>query len=203
VDFVPNDAIGVYQLQIKLIGRPQIIDDAGRAVAVPGQQPWAVLARLLLADGPIGRRQIASEIFCETDDPLGALRWCLAALRRALGAETLQGDPIQLNLPDGIAVDIRSVEMVDCGLVEPAGFLEGIEPAAGAAFSTWLLVAREQIASQLHQHFRRSAIEALARGNSTTAMKFAECTIRIQPLDEGGTFCWSKRWLWLGKRKPP
>lgn len=186
-------------MRIKLIGRPQIIDDDGRVITVPGQQPWAVLARLLLADGPIGRRQIASELFCETDDPLGALRWCLAALRRALGPETLRSDPIELNLPKGVIVDISSVGMVGGKMIEPAGFLEGIEPAASVAFSTWLLVSREQIASQIHQHFRRSAIEALARGNPATAMKFAECAIRTQPLDESGHILLVKALAMAGK----
>ena len=46
---------------------------------------------------PVARAQLAELIFGDADDPLGALRWTLAQLRRALGApDTLRGDPLEL-----------------------------------------------------------------------------------------------------------
>ena len=66
-----------------------------------GLQAWAVLARVLLSDRPLARRELVGELFPETSDPLGSLRWCLAALRRALQApDSLTGDPIRPELPD-------------------------------------------------------------------------------------------------------
>ena len=72
-------------LSIRLLGPPALERD-GRSVAAPrGRKAWAVLAYLLLAERPPGRRQLAELLFGDADDPLGALRWTLAELRRALG----------------------------------------------------------------------------------------------------------------------
>src|SRR4029453_14541915 len=82
-------------LSIRLLGPPALERD-GRSVAAPrGGKAWAVLAYLLLAERPPGRRQLAELLFGDADDPLGALRWTLAELRRALGQPGLfGGDPV-------------------------------------------------------------------------------------------------------------
>ena len=97
-------------MQIYLIGKPKIVSSDGTESTVPGHQPWAVLARLLRNRRPLGRRELAAEIFPNVDDPLGALRWCLASLRKALGSQTLQGDPINLNLPPEAYVDVWALD---------------------------------------------------------------------------------------------
>jgi len=173
-------------LKIKTIGKPGIINDEGEHMVVRGQQSWALLAPLLLAERPPSRRMIANELFSDAADPLGALRWCLASLRRALGSGTLRGDPIELNLPDDVDVDIWRITSSNLNDIEPAEFLEGIEPAASAEFSTWMLIAREQVASTLHDELRRSAINALARSDSRAAIRHAERAARLRPLDESG-----------------
>ena len=175
---------GAQRLKISMIGKPCITDLKGNACPVPGQQPWALLARLLLSDRPVGRRTLASELFCDAEDPLGALRWCLASLRRAIGSGTLSGDPVELNLPDGIEVDIWTLAANGAIDIDPAGFLEGIDPTASSEFSTWLLVAREQISTQLHASYRRLAIESLSVGNIVTAISYSERAVRLRPLDE-------------------
>lgn len=173
-------------MKVITIGKPRIIGPDGNVRPVPGQQSWAVLARLLLSDRPVGRRALASELFSDTEDPLGALRWCLASLRRALGPDTLSGDPVNIGLPDGIEVDIWTLALRGAVDIEPAEFLEGIDPSASGEFSTWLLVAREQISTQLHESFRRLSIEALSVGNSSAAIRFSERAVRLRPLDESG-----------------
>jgi len=85
------DREGFVTLSIRLLGPPTLERD-GRSVAAPrGRKAWAVLAYLLLAERPPGRRQLAELLFGDADDPLGALRWTLAELRRALGAPGLFG----------------------------------------------------------------------------------------------------------------
>ncbi len=72
-------------MRIRLIGPPHI--SAGdRLRPVRGHQVWALLARVLLADRPLTRSELSSELFPDTADPLGSLRWCLATARRALDA---------------------------------------------------------------------------------------------------------------------
>lgn len=168
------------------IGKPRIVGSDGQLRAVPGQQPWALLARLLVAKRPLSRHTLASELFCDVEDPLGALRWCLASLRRALGPGTLRGDPIEVDLPDGTYVDIWNLSASSIGDIEPAEFLEGLSPTASAEFSTWLLITREQISSQMHEQLRRSAIEALASQNFKEATCFSERAVHLRPLDESG-----------------
>ena len=73
------------RLGIRLLGRPEIERD-GVVVAPPrGHKAWGVLAYLVLAERPVARARLAGLVFGEADDPLGALRWTLAQLRRALG----------------------------------------------------------------------------------------------------------------------
>ena len=65
---------------------PPIREPSGFAEWVasrPAEEKDALLARVALAERPVGRRELAGQLFGEADDPLGALRWCLADLRRA------------------------------------------------------------------------------------------------------------------------
>ncbi len=185
-------------MRLTTIGKPSITGPDGIVRLVPGQQPWALLARLLLSDRPVGRRTLASELFCGAEDPLGALRWCLASLRRALGPGTLTGDPVVLHLPKDIDVDIWTLAATGAGNIEPAEFMEGIDPSASGEFATWLLVAREQIASQLHESYRRLSIEAFSAGDAAVAIRYSERAVRLRPLDESGHVLLVKALAWSG-----
>ena len=173
-------------MKIITIGNPEIIGADGEIQQVRGHQAWAVLARLLRSDRPVGRREIASEIFPDTDDPLGALRWCLASLRRATGPDTLKGDPIDLNFPEETYVDLWHLNDEKFSVPQPPEFLYGIEPAATSEFATWLMIERERISAQMHERLRREAMQAISVGNFDLAIKLAELAIRSRPLDESG-----------------
>ena len=87
-------------LEIRLLGAPQILRDGVPVPAPRGRKAWAVLAYLALAERPVARARLAELVFGGADDPLGALRWTLAQLRRALGVpEALAGDPLALDAP--------------------------------------------------------------------------------------------------------
>ena len=149
-------------LVIRLLGPPEIERD-GVVVAPPrGHKAWAVLAYLVLAERPVARTRLAGLIFGDADDPLGALRWTLAQLRRALGvAGTLRGDPLELGLPAGLAVDVLSLAS---GEPDPAlvrgELLEGVDPGAGAEFDAWLLVERRRFAGVCEAVLRDAALGA-------------------------------------------
>ena len=97
-------------LTIRLLGPPAIERDGRPAPPPRGRKAWALLAFLLLADRPPGRRQLAELLFGEAADPLGALRWTLAELRRALGAPGLfAGDPVATTLEPGVEVDLQAL----------------------------------------------------------------------------------------------
>ena len=65
-------------VRIRLLGPPAIERDGVPATPPRGRKAWALLAYLLLAERPPGRRHLAELLFDEADDPLGALRWTLA-----------------------------------------------------------------------------------------------------------------------------
>lgn len=173
-------------IQIQLLGKPAIIDSEGEAQPVRGHQSWALLARVLLSDRPLGRREVAAELFPDTDDPLGSLRWCLAAIRRALGStESLTGDPIKDNLPEETRVDVWELETGDIDIEALNGLLDGIEPRCSTEFSTWLLVERERLASLIDERIRQETLQAISVSDYDKAIRIAERGVRRRPLDEG------------------
>jgi len=123
-------------LVIRLLGRPEIERDGVVAAAPRGHKAWAVLAYVVLAERRVGRARLAELIFGGADDPLGALRWTLAQLRRSLSvADSLRGDPLELGLPAGAAVDVCALVSGDLDPALARGeLLEGVNPGAGAVF---------------------------------------------------------------------
>lgn len=173
-------------MEIRLLGIPEIIASDGRPCPVRGLQAWAVLARVLLSDRPLPRRQLAAELFPETVDPLGALRWCLAALRRALGPEVLTGDPIIPNLPPRCRIDALSLDDDNFDPATAGELLQDSGPdACGAEFETWLLIERARLAARLDARLRRDTLDALARNDASKALRLAGHAASRQPFDEG------------------
>ncbi len=185
-DVVGLDARGEGgDVRICLIGTPRLMGGDERR-PVRGFQAWALLARVLLADRPLSRRELAAELFPETADPLGSLRWCLAALRRALDApDSLTGDPVRVDLPDHVTVDLLDLAEGRFDPAEVGDLLEGVEPRSSTAFELWLLVQRQRAASQLDALLRREVMAAAAVGDVDRALALAEVAARRQPLDEG------------------
>jgi DNA-binding SARP family transcriptional activator len=172
-------------LTVQLLGRPTITDEHGRSLAVPGQQAWALLARLLLSDRPVRRREIALELFGDTADPLGSLRWCLASLRRVLGSQALQGDPIVACLLPGTKVDIWDLRDGTLDVEAASDLLDDIEPKSSSEFATWLLIARERIAGSLNERIRLETMASMSTGGFDRAIRLAHLGAKRQPLDEG------------------
>ena len=115
------------QRQVRLLGTPAIVDDEGRGQPVRGHQAWALLARIVLAQRPLSRQKLAAELFPESVDPLGAVRWGLAALRKALNAsDCLVGDPVEPRFPSGTEIDLRQLELDTFDVGQAGDLLEGI-----------------------------------------------------------------------------
>jgi DNA-binding SARP family transcriptional activator len=173
-------------LHIRLIGSPRIEDENGDRREVRGRKPWALLARVVLADRALTRRELSVELFPDAADPLGSLRWCLASLRKAIGsAEVFTGDPVLQELPEWVSVDVHAL---GDGVVDSANvgeLLEGIDPSCGPEFATWLLVARQQVSSRIAAQLREATIKAISRNDHGRAVELAELAARRSPYDEG------------------
>jgi DNA-binding SARP family transcriptional activator len=178
------------ELEIRLLGRPRIERD-GEPVIVRGRKTWALLALLLLGSRPPSRAQLAGLLFAEADDPLGALRWTLAQLRRALGDETqVGGDPVNLRLGPGVIVDVDAVRSTIAAggplpwTELPGELLEAIHFDGCPAFETWLLLERRQLAAQAQALTREAALMALAAHRPEHSVMLARQLVAQDPLDE-------------------
>jgi DNA-binding SARP family transcriptional activator len=173
-------------LELRLLGSPEILRDGVPAPAPRGRKAWAVLAYLALADRPVPRARLAELAFGGAADPLGALRWTLAQLRRALGApEALAGDPLALGLPPGTRIDVLAIAEHDADPALARGeLLEGVEPDAGPVFDAWLLVERRRLAGACESLLHDAAHTALAAGRPLEGARLASRALAHNEFDE-------------------
>jgi DNA-binding SARP family transcriptional activator len=178
------------EIELQLLGPPQVTLGGSLAVAPRGHKVWALLGYLLRSDVRPQREAVAGLLFPEADDPLGALRTTLFQIRRLLGSRhVVGGDPIELVLPSHASIDVdvllygaREDAMSLAGLGRP--FLEGVNPAAGATFELWLENERRHIAGATEGVIHEAALAALAHGDSSAALDLASRLVELNPLDE-------------------
>ncbi len=172
---------------MRLLGHPRIEGGTGQPCQPPrGQKSWALLGRVALAERPLTRGELAAELFPEADDPLGALRWCLADLRRCCGdPQLLRGDPVSLAAGsfwlDVWALWDGSLPAADIG----GELLAGVEPRNCPAFDMWLMLARGRCAARSMEELRQAALRLLAAGDAEAAAESAGRAAAQDALDEG------------------
>lgn len=174
-------------LEIRLIGQPRLLREGVPIAGPRGAKCWALLARVVRSPDPISRQQLVNELFAEADDPMGALRWVLAELRRRMGLpEALLGNPIRLNLGDDAVVDVLQVAAGTLPRPAPRGaLLEGTEAHASPGFETWLMVERQRVASELLGLLRQATLRALSAHDHERAVTLAQAMVDTAPLEEG------------------
>jgi DNA-binding SARP family transcriptional activator len=154
------------------------------------RKSWAVLAYLVLSDVPPTRSQLASLLFGDADDPLRALRWSRAEIRRGLGdGGSLAGDPPALVLPPGTVVDADVVahgSWVNAMPLPGLGseLLEGLTIRDAPVFETWLLSKRRNLAATSEAMLHEAALGLLSRGDLAGARDLAVRAAALGPLDE-------------------
>jgi DNA-binding SARP family transcriptional activator len=173
-------------LVIRLIGKPGLERDGVRLDSPRGSKSWALMARVVRSQVPVSRQQLVTELFSEADDPMGALRWSLAELRRRTGLpQAFSGNPIVAQLGPGVAVDVTLLAQGVVPNQIPQGeFLEGVEVRGSATFETWLLVERQRVASEVLSALRQAALRALAGRDYQRAIEIAGAMVQHSPLDE-------------------
>jgi DNA-binding SARP family transcriptional activator len=173
-------------VRVRLLGHPRFDDVAGQPRQPPrGQKSWALLGRVALADRPMTRSELAAELFGEADDPLGALRWCLADLRRSCrDPELLRGDPVTL-IAGSLWLDVLALWDGSLPAADIGGeFLAGVEPRNCPAFGMWLMLARGRCAARSMEELRQAALRLLAAGAAEAAAELAGRAAALDPLDE-------------------
>ncbi len=178
--------------QLQLLGPPRLTS-AGAPVEPPrGTKSWGLLAYLVRAQVAPTRGHLASLLFSEADDPLGALRWTLSALRRHLGPDAELGDdPVRLRLPPGAVVD---VDVLDRGTWRQAtalpGFgqdlLAGLVFRSSPGFELWLEAERRHVDGTTSAVLHHAALALLAAGDARAATRHATELVCRSPYEENG-----------------
>lgn len=174
-------------LTVRLLGPPAFECDGGERPSLRGRKAWALLAYLALAARPPSRQRLVSLLFSEAEDPLGALRWNLSELRRALASvATIRGDPVELCVGPGLRIDVQVLLAGRLGhgaeLVRLGGLLlEGTHIDASPAFEAWLVAERQRVAASCHALLYESALDALATGRPEQAAGMASRAIELDP----------------------
>ncbi|HEY1920654.1 MAG TPA: hypothetical protein VGH27_34215 [Streptosporangiaceae bacterium] len=174
-------------VRVRLLGPPRIEDEDGQPHQPPrGQKSWALLARLAMAERPLPRSELAAELFAEADDPLGALRWSLADVRRCCDDPGLaRGDPVSLTAGSPW-IDVRALQDGSLPAGEIGGeLLAGVEPRNCPAFDMWLMLARGRCAARSAEELRQAVLRLLAAGDFEAAGEIAGRAAARDPLDEG------------------
>jgi DNA-binding SARP family transcriptional activator len=175
---------------IHLLGRPRLEVDRTEVPGPRGWKAWALLAYLLVNRAPASRDRLARLLFGDAGDPLGALRWNLAELRRALGPSVVVGgDPVVLQLPADAFVDVLalgSATWIEAARVPGLGqeLLEGVDTQPGAAFEAWLLAERRHAAGLSAAVLREAATARLATGSAGQAIELATKLVASDEYDE-------------------
>ncbi len=180
----------IMSLHIRLLGRPRIVSEAEEVYRFRSRKSWALLAVLLLSERRPTRSELASLLFGEADDPLRALRWGLAEIRRALGEDgSVEGDPVLVHLPPGSTIDVEVLtrgSWTDAARLESLGgdLLDGITIREAPGFSSWLLSEQRYVAAASEAILHEAALGSMSRGESTEAVRFAARAAAMNPLDE-------------------
>lgn len=175
---------------IHLMGKPRVVRDGNPVPAPKGRKVWALLAYLVLSEGVPTRERLAGLLFSEADDPLGALRWNIAELRRLLGdPQALRGEEAGLRFSQGTFVDVRAImtgTWVEAVTVPGLGrdLLEGMNFSNSPAYEAWLLNERRHLHACSANVLRESVVSRVESGAARSALADAARLIEMNPLDE-------------------
>lgn len=177
-------------LTIHLLGSPRLERGETPVAAPRGHKSWGLLAYLLRSRVPPSRERLAGLLFPEADDPLGALRWTLSALRRQLGeGAELGGDPVVLKLPPGTVVDtdvLTRGSWLEAIALPGLGheLLDGMVFRSSPGFEMWLEDERRHVQGATVAVLQQAALALLARGDTAGAARYASALVRLSPYDE-------------------
>jgi DNA-binding SARP family transcriptional activator len=167
------------------------MERAGATVDAPrGHKAWGLLAYLLRSRVPPSRERLATLLFPEADDPLGALRWTLSVLRRQLGEHAgLSGDPVCLKLLPGTFVDVGVLSggsWMEAVALPGLGheLLSGLVFRSSPGFEMWLENERRHVAGTTSAVLHQAALALLARGDAADAAHHASELVRLNPYEE-------------------
>jgi DNA-binding SARP family transcriptional activator len=177
-------------LTIQLLGTPSVHRGGVQVEAPPGRKHWGLLTYLVRTEVPSSRERLSALLFPEADDPLGALRSALSALRRQLGTHAeVGGNPVRLALGPEAFVDVAILgkgSWMEALSLPGLGheLLDGMAFRSSPAFENWLENERRHVAGTTAGVLHEAALALLARGDGAGAREHAAHLVRLNPYDE-------------------
>jgi DNA-binding SARP family transcriptional activator len=176
---------GMAETWIRLLGPPRIESPGTTPPQPRGRKAWAVLAYLALQADATGRSRTAALLFPDAEDPLGALRWNLSELRRALDGVEIAGDPLRLAVQPPWRCDaMEAVHSGGPGL-DPrtldGQLLEGLSFADCPVFDSWLADQRYRLDNVVQSLLYEASLAALAAGNPGEAVELTTLALHRDP----------------------
>lgn len=179
------------KLVISLLGAPRIERGGSRVDPPKGKKAWGLLGYLLLNRGPHTRAHLAELLFSNADDPLGALRWNLAQVRKTLALpDMLRGSQLRLELPPDAVFDVHvltSGTWTEGARLPGLGqdLMEGMDFSNDPGFETWLMLERERVREIARGVLREASAACLGTGRPEMAVDLAVRAIGMDQFDEG------------------
>jgi DNA-binding SARP family transcriptional activator len=177
-------------LTIQLLGTPTVQRGGVQVEAPPGRKHWGLLTYLVRTEVPSSRERLSALLFPEADDPLGALRSALSALRRQLGPHAeVGGNPVRLALGPEAFVDVAILgkgSWMEALSLPGLGheLLDGMAFRSSPAFENWLENERRHVAGTTAGVLHEAALALLARCDAAGAREHAAHLVRLNPYDE-------------------
>lgn len=139
---------------------------------------------------PTSRKHVAGLLFPEATDPLAALRWTLADLRKLVGQSfVVEREPLRLSPRRGTVVDVdvlqngswrEALELLGLG----HELLDGLSFSTSAGFELWLEGERRHIAGATGAVLHQAALALLAYGDAPAAVLRATQLVELDRFDE-------------------
>jgi DNA-binding SARP family transcriptional activator/tetratricopeptide (TPR) repeat protein len=151
------------QLQIRLLGPLDVLEDGNRLDLPPSRKARALLAYLVASRRPLARSALCDLFWQDVNDPRAGLRWALSKLRGVVDSEdrpriVASRDRIGFE-GEGVEVDLHrvrsaigrdpaevSTEALEASEGEFRGdFLEGLDLPSCHQYQAWCIGTREQL----------------------------------------------------------
>ncbi len=186
-------------LEIQLIGALAVLRNGEPVVLPQSKKTRALLAYLILNDGPQRREKLCELLWQVPDDPRGSLRWSLSKLRGVVDAEgvtRIKADREQVSfIEDDVDVDFISIQgVIAQGMGQlscedlaalanrfSGDLLEGLELSGQPEFETWRL-AQQETARKARCAVLRALVDLLADNPAEQANRLYEL-VQIEPYD--------------------